>query len=148
MAVKTNKNLITEQGVKQRAGFTAKQLGSSVASMQFENYLFYFAQEMIDGYTGGYWNMVELSNGGFYWYLSEASGTLVTNNMNFSEERMLDRTAGLVLSTMALNHLMGYFDEKGMSDVVEKLVEKFEANMSYIRQLPKEEATKAYRILD
>ena len=133
---------IKETLVEPYNGFLDKHLKDNNLSFYFQDYLYKLANECLEDYCGGQWEFVELSNGGFYWYLDEED--CVLTSMNGWSDTISGKAAGLGLTICVLNHAMWQFQEN--DEVLKILYTKYNKALQYSRGIP--EAVKLICFLD
>ena len=74
--------------------------------MAGENLLYVHADRFVKGYTGGYWNFLTLSNGGFYAALASDEQQHLVIPDNYCSELMSADAAGVTLTLMMLGRLL------------------------------------------
>ncbi len=90
-----------------RLEFLPKHLNLG-ALFRFEPTLYGWMSTLCRSYTGGYWEMVALSNGGFFMYPTTASGQrieLVVDGNGFKDFLSQEAT-GVVITLFTLNELL------------------------------------------
>jgi Antirestriction protein len=70
-----------------------------------EHAVYAFMRELSNKYTGGYWNYLELSNGGFYMAPTHEAPFNVCVDTNGFEGQMSADAAGITACLFALSHL-------------------------------------------
>lgn len=113
--------------------------------IEFEHYLYHFADKLVEGYDGGYWDLYDIDNGGFFAGLSEDK-TFKVSSLNGYSCELSGKYTGLFLTMMALSLLFEKYEEK--ESVLSKLVEKYYFNRDYISALDREICGKLFNLLD
>ena len=67
--------------------------------------IFDWMARLCPGYNGGLWELVELSNGGFFMFLPSEEKVHLVNPMNGSEEHLTPEAAGVAVCLIAMSHL-------------------------------------------
>lgn len=98
------------------------------AMLKVETAVFAWMERLCPTYIGGYWNFVELSNGGAYMVPSSAKFFNVCVDGNGFEGRVSADTAGVIATAFALNGLIWQGHDK--------LSEKYEQLLDYISHHP------------
>lgn len=98
------------------------------AMLKVETAVFAWIERLCPAYTGGYWNFVELSNGGAYMVPSGAETFDVCVEGNGFDGRVSADAAGVIATAFALNGLIW----QGHA----KLCEKYEQLLDYISHHP------------
>jgi hypothetical protein len=98
------------------------------AMLKVETAVFAWMERLCPTYIGGYWNFVELSNGGAYMVPSSAEFFNVCVEGNGFEGRVSADTAGVIATAFALNGLIWQGHDK--------LSEKYEQLLEYISHHP------------
>lgn len=96
---------ITRQriAINQRVSHTARLFGHQFP-MRLEPTIFNIAGNLAESYEGGYWNMYQLSNGGFY--MAPASEEQFSvSSQNGYEGRMSGNALGITACLFAYSHL-------------------------------------------
>jgi len=83
--------------------------------MIFENYVYSHAEHFAATYTGGYWEMYALSNGGFFMSPSEIGVWNVQVPSNGFEGTMSSQAFGIVCCLFALSHLAALLGDENYS---------------------------------
>jgi len=83
--------------------------------MMFENYVYSHAEHFAAAYKGGYWEMYELSNGGFFMSPSESGIWRVFVASNCFEGEMSSQAFGIVCCLFTLSHLAARLGEENYS---------------------------------
>ncbi len=91
-----------------RLDFLPKQFGK--AFIAFENSLYYWAEQLMDGYSGGFWEFYELSNGGCLIQLLEDEPILV-RSPNGDEYEISSEAASIVVNLFTLSNLTAVLEE-------------------------------------
>lgn len=103
---------ITYQRVQGGLRSTALQKYFGSTSFEAERYLFNLCDQLIAGYNGGYFEYIELDNGGFYWQLStsvEKLHLVIPFGNGFSEDITSDG-ASIVVTLFVLSVLCERFE--------------------------------------
>ena len=98
------------------------------AMLKVETAVFAWMERLCPAYAGGYWNFVELSNGGAYMVPSSAEFFNVCVEGNGFEGRVSADAAGVIATAFALNGLIWQGHDK--------LSEKYEQLLAYISHHP------------
>ena len=98
------------------------------AMLKVEMAVFAWMQRLCPTYNGGYWNFVELSNGGAYMVPSGAETFDLCVEGNGFEDHVSADAAGVIATAFALNGLIW----QGL----DKLDEKYEQLLAYISHHP------------
>ena len=98
------------------------------AMLKVETAIFAWMQRLCPAYAGGYWNFVELSNGGAYMVPGGAEIFDLCVEGNGFEGRVSADAAGVIATTFALNGLIWQGHDK--------LGEKYEQLLDYISHHP------------
>lgn len=98
------------------------------AMLKVETAVFAWMERLCPTYSGGYWNFVELSNGGAYMVPSSAEFFNVCVEGNGFEGRVCADAAGVIATAFALNGLIWQGHDK--------LSEKYEQLLDYISHHP------------
>ena len=108
--------------IEQRLDFLPQYLGN--AHLEFQNSAYFFAQRLIEGYDGGYWEFYHLTNGGFLmeW---DNSNNITINSPNGSHAEVDTETASTILNLMVLSELS--FSLLVDADTLDKVVHCFHA---------------------
>lgn len=81
--------------------------------LRVEHAVYHFMGVISPGYCGGFWNFVELSNGGFY--MAPAGGPVpVRVEGNGYNGQMSAEAAGITACLFALNYLSSALEEEGL----------------------------------
>lgn len=74
--------------------------------MQFESLAYAVADKLCESYSGGYWEFVDLSNGGFFMYpqISD-NGKLTISCDNYFEGELDEEVAGIVFTLYAVSSI-------------------------------------------
>jgi hypothetical protein len=112
---------------ERRMEFLPSQFGAT-AMLTVETAVFAWMQRLCPSYVGGYWDFVELSNGGAYMVPTGAQTLDVCVEGNGFEDRVSADAAGVIATAFALNGLIW----QGL----EKLGEKYEQLLDYISHHP------------
>ena len=112
----------THCSIHQRMDFLPQYIGN--AHIEFQNRIYFFAQQFIEGYDGGYWEFYHLSNGGLMmeW---DNSDNITVNSPNGSSASVDAETASIVVCLMTLSDLS--FNLQVDSDELHKVVTSFHA---------------------
>ena len=112
----------THCSIHQRMDFLPQYIGN--AHIEFQNRIYFFAQQFIEGYDGGYWEFYHLSNGGFLmeW---DNSNNITINSPNGSHAEVDTETASIILNLMVLSELS--FTLLVDTDILDKVVHCFHA---------------------
>ena len=108
--------------IEQRLDFLPQYLGN--AHLEFQNSAYFFAQRLIEGYDGGYWEFYHLSNGGFLMEWNN-SNNMTINSPNGSHAEVDTETASTILNLMVLSELS--FSLLVDADTLDKVVHCFHA---------------------
>jgi len=112
----------------QRMRFLPNHFGARYM-MRGEALVYAWARRLIAGYTGGFWQFYEVSNGGFY-LVPEGVGRLEVSAPNGSQSPMSPEAAGMVATLYALCQMANDTCE-------DHLIEKYHALREYaVRQHP------------
>lgn len=84
---------------------------------RFEDYLYSFATDMVDGYNGGYWEMYEIPNGFFMMPGSDEAIKLTVTSSNTYKATVPAIDAGSVLTVFTVSNLSFYAYEKKYGDL-------------------------------
>lgn len=76
------------------------------AFLAAETLTYGFANRFIAGYSGGYWDFFELSNGSFFMAPSGEELLRVVVTDNYTDVEMSPEAAGIVVTLYTLNYLM------------------------------------------
>lgn len=116
-------NVITSKIVaqNQRPEFLSRKIPRYY--LHFENYIYEIADRLINGYSGGYWEFVELSNEGFYLKpclgLDKVEIHIADNG--YSGEVSED-AAGIIVTCFSLNFLLYKWQDKSLYHYYESLI--------------------------
>lgn len=106
--------------------------------LKVETSIFAWMERLCPAYAGGYWNFVELSNGGAYMVPSGAESFDICVEGNGFDGRVSADAAGIITTAFALNGLIWQGHDK--------LAEKYEQLLAYISHHPDQVAIR--RALD
>ena len=117
--------------IEQRLDFLPQYLGN--AHLEFQNSAYFFAQRLIEGYDGGYWEFYHLSNGGLMmeW---DKSDNITVNSPNGSSAEVDAETASIVINLIALSDLS--FALQADSNSLSQVVNGFHALREFALQHP------------
>lgn len=76
----------------------------------YENLVYRFMDSFTDTYIGGYWEFMELDNGGFYMMLNTDKTFDVTVESNFFHDVLSADALSVVVNLYALCHLANKFE--------------------------------------
>lgn len=76
----------------------------------YENTIYRHADMLINGYNGGYWDFIELSNGGFYMKPNLDSDLISMSFPNYYEDEIEADVAGVIISLYTYSVLHPYVD--------------------------------------
>lgn len=120
----------TECSEKDRLAFLPSLLGNAFHA--FEKRLYYFANQLVEGYKGGYWDFYKLSNGGFFCQCdSDYREPFTFNSPNGISHVVTDEVAGIVLCLITLSDL-SFVCEERFPDDMEKVVNAFHALRDFV----------------
>ena len=94
----------------ERLKFLPKYFGRFMISG--EAMIYSFLTHLCEGYTGGYWEFYELSNGGFYMAPRSLETLFMSNPMNHFSGEMSNQAAGITVCLFTLNALSFSADDK------------------------------------
>ena len=86
-----------------RTKVTAQLFGHNFP-MRLEPTVFSFADHMAENYSGGYWDFLTLSNGGFYMH-PQGDKSFIVSCENGHEGRLSGDALGIVVCLYAYSHL-------------------------------------------
>ena len=121
------------------------QMGSALAESTSYN----FADRLIEGYGGGYWDYytVATEDGlSFFAGLDEDTTYRVSNPDNFSDEEVNGVTAGVVVWLYTLNAIAHHWHAKGKPHMVEKYAGHYDVLRDLAATLP--ESQKIFALID
>lgn len=96
-----HRDLLTDD---RRIDLPAKLFGAVACPFKVEPTIFHMAALLAADYRGGFWDMFQLSNGG--WYMSPAQNTLfVVSSMNGFSGSMTADALGITACMFAFSHL-------------------------------------------
>jgi hypothetical protein len=100
---------------------TAKRLAFLPGKMpkhylKFERYVYHFAKKLIKDYDGGFWDFLDLSNGGFYIRPSGYQQVTIMVNSNQFEGRVSEDAAGVIVCMFALCYMAQEFEDDCLID--------------------------------
>lgn len=96
-----------------------------------EGLLYHYADKYIQGYSGGYWEMITLSNGGKFMFLSNSEEVLLTNPMNYFSKKVSSETAGLALCALVYAHISETNYIKGKFSISKQMHKNFSLLRDY-----------------
>ncbi len=108
------------------------------AFLEYERLVYTYMDHLCPVYQGGYWEFMELGNGGFFMQLRE-EGLLRLDSPNGSSHEVTARAASIVASLFAVGHLM----QKYQTDV---LIDKYQQLLDFAA--PLDEADKIFQLID
>lgn len=104
-----------------------------MAALYAEPMIFNFMKRLDPTYNGGYWEFVDLSNGGFFMYPSRSEAKIRCSwPDNYSDAEVSPEAAGMVATLFALSHLS--FKVSGATQ--ERICELYEQLREYAYQHP------------
>lgn len=121
---------------KMRMECLPRHFGS--AFLEYERLVYIYMDHLCPVYQGGYWEFMELSNGGFFMQLREEE-RLTLNSPNGSSHEVTARAASIVACLFAMGHLM----QKYQTDV---LIGKYQLLLDFAALL--DEADKIFQLID
>jgi hypothetical protein len=95
----------------------------------FERYVYHFARKLIKEYDGGFWDFLELSNGGFYMRPSGYEKVTVEVLGNQLEAWVSADAAGVIVCMYALGYLAGETED-------DRIIDLYHLLRSYINDHP------------
>lgn len=114
----TNEDEIVEGKVvphSKRLSFLPRKLPK--AYMHFERYVYQFASALIKEYDGGFWEFLELSNGGFYIRPSGYEKVTIFVPGNHFEGRVSADAAGVIVCMFALCYIAEDSEDNGVIEL-------------------------------
>lgn len=103
----------------QRLDFLPRHFGRRM--VQFEGTLYHMADNMLQGYTGGYWEYAEAKNGAPFAFL-KTDKPITLANMFSGEQVEVDAVlAGMILSLYTLNYMLERAANGGLMDKYDAL---------------------------
>ena len=115
------------------------------AFMRGENLITGYMRNICAGYTGGYWNFISLSNGGFYLRPDMEKVDLSIAGNGFQKEVSAD-AAGIVVTLYALNMLMWDSADSDRQELLNHLYQQSEKLKDYAETISEHSAI--YRAID
>ena len=122
---------------EQRMDFLPKHFGAR-AMMKVEMSVYDWMGNLCPSYRGGYWNYVELSNGGAFMYPSGVESFAISVDGNGFSSTVGAEVAGIIATAFALNNMLW----RGW----DSLAEKYEQLLEFIGEHPESAAIR--RALD
>jgi hypothetical protein len=96
----------------------------------YESTVYQFSDRLIPGYNGGYWEFIELDNGGFFMSLDVKQPFRVSSPFgNYFEDELSPEAASIVVNLFVYAYLSETQDSDFFLDFYDKL-------MAYAAQLP------------
>lgn len=126
---------------KKRTSFLFGLCKGPVEALHFENLVYTWMHKLCPTYSGGYWNLYRLSNGGGYMALSQRHTVTIESTNGFSFDISPD-AAGIVVTLFAMSHASEVFRGKARDNMAEQYHNLFD----YVDFHP--EATKIYGAID
>ena len=102
--------------------------------LHFENLLYHFAEQVIEGYNGGYWEFVGLSNGGQFVFPKMKTPITLDNPNNFAKVTLSDESAGICIMLVTLSNFACHEYYYGEEKEVERLSTYHALLMEYAQQ--------------
>lgn len=115
------------------------------AFMRGENLITGYMRNICAGYTGGHWDFISLSNGGFYLRPDMEKVELSIAGNGFQEEVSAD-AAGIVVTLYALNMLMWDSADSDRQELLNHLYQQSEKLKDYAETISEHSAI--YRAID
>ncbi len=101
--------------------------------VHFEQAIYHFAEQCIEGYYGGYWEFVVLSNGARFCYPKTDMLLRLTNTMNYACESLTGEAAGIALMLMALSRYSLIAYAQGDQEEVDRFAQLHVQLDDYVR---------------
>lgn len=139
-----------------RLDFLPEKFQNQLLLLNFDNYVFQFAEKLCREYNGGYWEFVELPNGAFFSYPDFDGFKDCSCADNYAEGSLNGRLLGMICTLLALNHLTWaiYKTNVKAADIAEELYFKLrgyiygdEVHGELVATLGEEEASKVLNIV-
>ncbi|MFR8578883.1 antirestriction protein [Bilophila wadsworthia] len=86
-----------------RLNFWLRHVGAEEKKLAFVRYAFCWMQRLCPHYDGGFWELYDLSNGGFYMAPTDEKRMWLTWPGNYVDVEMSANAAGIVATLYALN---------------------------------------------
>lgn len=103
----------------ERKNFLPKKIGRY--SVIFENFVYDKAKILCEKYKGGFWDFIELSNGGLFLELTGYDNILLSSPNGF-EKKVSAETFSVIVCLFALADFLWWLDDRGEdTQVVEDL---------------------------
>jgi len=106
----------------------------------YESLVYSYMEKFSSDYSGGYWEFVELSNGGFYMSLKSNSRVYLEIDTNGFEDEMTADAASVVINLFVQCHLAHQHDE------LDSLIDMYYALRNYACEHT--EASKILKAID
>ena len=100
-----------------------------------ENTIYRFMRLLTPFYDGGFWEFMQLSNGGFYMYCTGSGTYQMEWEMNGFSGEVSNETAGIIVTLFTLSNLSMYYYEKEKIKMYEKCCELHWKLYDYAKQL-------------
>lgn len=99
------KSVVSACRVPERSRCAAMVRFLGVRSNQVESAIYRALGSLCEKYSGGYWEMMYLSNGGFFMHPVSQPRWQLRQALNYSEAAVSAETAGIVACLYAFSHL-------------------------------------------
>lgn len=103
--------------------------------IHFEQAVYFTAEKLIEGYSGGFWEFVELSDGGKFCYPVSGSTFFVSNSMNYGNAELSPEATGICVFLIMLSHYSMSVYHNGDASEYRRLNELYYSVESYARTL-------------
>ena len=103
----------------------------------FENTLYALSEKLVDGYSGGYWDIHDLTQSGravgFFFVPTGFGESVVVRSLGFQQDVVTTaRAAGVALTLMALSNLSLFLASKGQMGLAQKCGDAFHELRDFI----------------
>lgn len=107
--------------------------------IKVENTIYSYADYLIDGYNGGFWDFFETDNGGFF--MSPRMGEVKMSFPNMFEMKVSGNIVGIICCLYSYCHLHGKYQ-------IDSFAEHYHLLLDYAKTLPPDDYDKIVQALD